>query len=431
MDGGPRASTARPARPHEPQLLRYGRFRAKGGRLHAARRRASDRIERIAIARARAVVRAMMLAGLALGVAAGHPAAAGAQAVARDAAALAAVVELDEPQITGVAIAADGRVLVNSPYWSEPHGASVLEIGRDGAKRPYPDEAWNTWREGDDPANRFVCVQSVHVDRRNPYALWVLDPANPMFRGVVPGGPKLVRIDLTDARVKHVVRFDDAVAPRESYLNDVRVDAAQKWAYVTDSGTGAIVVVDLTSGAARRVLHDHPSTKAEPGMELVVDGRPLRNEDGSVPKFHADGIALSSDDRHLYYHALTGKRLYRVPTDALRDPGLAPDKLFEMVEDLGETVATDGMEYGADGGVYHTAIERNAIVRWKDGRTETLVASDLLQWPDSLAWGSDSADGGTGSTLYVAISQIHRMPKYNTGKSTRTLPYGVYRLTRQ
>jgi uncharacterized LabA/DUF88 family protein len=41
------------------------------------------------------------------------------------------------------------------------------------------------------------------------------------------------------------------------------------------SELGAIVVVDLKNGKARRLLQDYESTKAEPDVKLVVDGHEL------------------------------------------------------------------------------------------------------------------------------------------------------------
>ena len=36
--------------------------------------------------------------------------------------------------------------------------------GENNRYEPYPNRAWNQWTEGLDPAEHFVCVQSVYVD---------------------------------------------------------------------------------------------------------------------------------------------------------------------------------------------------------------------------------------------------------------------------
>src|SRR5215204_597208 len=81
-----------------------------------------------------------------------------------------------EHQVTGVTVAEDGRIFVNFPRWTEDAPVSVAEVTRDGGIRPYPDEAWNAWRnvKRDQimPGDHFVCVQSVVADGRGN--LWVV-----------------------------------------------------------------------------------------------------------------------------------------------------------------------------------------------------------------------------------------------------------------
>ena len=332
------------------------------------------------------------------------------------------VAALNSIQITGVALSGDGRIFVNSPFWQDDHVVSVMEMTGEDRYVPYPNRTWNQWTDGLAPAEHFICVQSVYVDPRNPETLWVLDPASPLQQGVVPGGAKLVEIDLTTDQVVRTILFDETVAPTDSYLNDVRVDADQQWAYLTDSGLGALVVVDLGTGQARRLLAAHPSTQADADYVLEINGEPLRGPSGQVPQIHADGIALSPDDAMLYYHVLTGRDLYRIPTAALRDAALSEAEVADQVEYVAETVVTDGMIMDAEGNLYHTALEHNAVMRYTpSGEIETVLQSDALQWPDTFAWGSDGQ-------LYVTTSLIHQMPQYNGGESTRTEPYRVFRI---
>jgi sugar lactone lactonase YvrE len=319
-----------------------------------------------------------------------------------------------ERQLTGVAVSPEGRVFVNFPRWGGPHEHSVVELLSEGGSRPYPDEAWNRWDPagGDDPATRLVCVQSVVVDDRG--TLWILDPAAPGLRSVVPGGPKLLRVDLAEDRVERVYAFDRSIAPEGSYLNDLRVETATGTAFLTDSGLGALIVLDLESGAARRVLDGHPSTVADPALVPVIGGREWLLPGGDVPAIHADGIALDTEAGRLYWHALTGRRLYALATRDLRDPELSEEELASRIEDLGDTVVTDGMLVDPAGRVLHTALERDAIVAWSPGGgLETVIADPDLAWPDSLALGPEGR-------VYVTTSQIHLSPVFGT---ERTEPY--------
>jgi len=337
------------------------------------------------------------------------------------------IAESREFQWTGIAVSRSGRVFVNYPRWNQPFDLSVAELGAAGAPiKAYPDDAWNRWdpRLRIAPATRFVCVQAIHVDALD--RLWILDPASPRFEGVVPGEAKLVQVDLATNQVVNVIRFDAAVAPKESYLNDIRVDTQRDIAYITDSGKGGIIVVDLKTGAARRTLDNHPSVLAE-DIAITIDNEPLLGGDGKTPQVHSDGIALSADAETLYYQALTGRTLYRIPTSVLRDANATPQQVAAAVQRVATTVVTDGMEIDAAGNVYFTAIERNAIVaRTPDGELKTIASGPALSWPDSFAWGNAAAN--TADTLYVTTAQIHRTTMFNGGKPMPTTPFVVARV---
>jgi sugar lactone lactonase YvrE len=333
-----------------------------------------------------------------------------------------------EHQVTGVAVAQDGRIFVNFPRWTEDSPVSVAEVMPDGSIRPYPDERWNAWRNARkdelSAGDHFVCVQSVVADRQGN--LWVLDPAAPAQDKVVPGGPKLVKIDLASNKAARTIAFDEQVAPQGSYLNDVRFSPDGRHAYITDSGArGALVVVDLQSGQARRVLDGHPSTQVEKDVQVRADGAVLRRPDGRGVEFAADGIALTPDGRHLYWQAIKGKTLYRIPTEALL--GAAPARDVEsQVERVGENGVADGLLITRRGDrMIVTAPEDDALkVRVLTGTPESrptvLVQDKRLRWPDSLAEGPDG-------TLYVTTSRIQDSAIFKPD-APKSLPTQLWRL---
>jgi sugar lactone lactonase YvrE len=305
-------------------------------------------------------------------------------------------------QWTGVAVSREGRVFVCYPRWGDEVPFAVGEVHDKGKVSRYLGKDWNTWDLSMSPEDHFVCVQSVYADWHD--FLWILDPASPSFEGVVPGGAKLVKVDLRRDEVVDVMHFGEDVAPEKSYLNDIRVDVNRRFGYITDSGLGAIIVVDFARGTARRVLDGHPSTSSE-GITLTIDGEKWLRPDGGEPEIHSDGIALDWDGGYLYYQALTGKTLYRIQTQYLRDPNISPEDLGEKVEVLAETGPADGILAGTDGWIYLSALEDNAVKRYnlKSGEVETVVESSLLAWPDTFSRAPEN-------WIYVTTSQIHRMP---------------------
>jgi len=316
-------------------------------------------------------------------------------------------------QWTGVAVTPEDRVFANYPRWSLEVPVSVVEVRKDGTLAPYPDEAWNSWSPDADPTATFVCVQSVVADDRG--FLWVLDPANAWFQGVVPGGAKLVQIDPSTGMVVRTVFFDEDIAPTVSYLNDVRIDHEYQAAYITDSAGSALVVVDLNTGTSRRVLEDHPSTAAEE-TTLVFGGEQWLMPDGSPRQVHADGIAYDRTNDFVYYQALTGRRLYRLAGSALRDPSLDDDALAALVETIAESGPSDGLLWDGADGIFISAIEDDAVKRWSPkAGVEIVIQDPQIAWPDSFALGPD---GG----LYVTTSQIHRGPN-------PVEPYRILRIT--
>ncbi|HEX2100195.1 MAG TPA: L-dopachrome tautomerase-related protein [Candidatus Synoicihabitans sp.] len=330
------------------------------------------------------------------------------------------VAEFPDQQVTGVAVSRSGRIFVNFPYWSDPHTLSVAEIDRAGQPRAFPDEAWN--RTTGEPGRRFVCVQSVYVDEHD--TLWILDAAAPKMEGVIQGGAKLLQVDLSRNEIVRVYSFDDRVVRQTSYLNDVRVDRDRQRAFITDSGEGALIVLNLESGATRRLLEGHASVKPEAEVVLTVEGRRLADQKkgGQPPAIAADSIALDRAEGFLYFKPLTGYSLYRVWVTDLADEALTDSDLSERVERVADAPASDGFVFREDQ-IFVTAIEENAIIAYdtEENEAQTIVTDPKLKWPDSLAFGPDGA-------LYITTSQIHLTPRFNEGRDEVREPYRVLRL---
>jgi len=332
---------------------------------------------------------------------------------------LVTVFEDNACQFTGVAVSQNNRIFLAYPNWLEDHKYSVVEVLPDGKTKPFPDEKWNSWKKGEDGKEKFVCAQAVYVDNQDN--LWVVDPASPAMEGAIPGAVKLVKISLKGDRVEHVYYFNEKTADKSSYINDVAVDTKSQHAYLTDSAVGAIILLDLRSGTAKRLLEKHSSVTAHSTYVFRMDGKELANAQGPV-RIHSDGIVLSPDGKYLYYKPLTDIRLFRIETKWFFDRKLKPEKLPDKIQNLGDVCTSDGLICDSKGNLYLGDIPYREIVKYKtDGTTEVMLRDDRLLWPDSYAISKDG-------WLYVTCSQIHLMPWFNGGKDMRTTPYRLYKI---
>ncbi|WP_236025587.1 major royal jelly family protein [Algoriphagus oliviformis] len=323
-------------------------------------------------------------------------------------------------QLTGVAVTKGDRLFVNYPYWLDAHSYSVVEV-KDGKPLPYPNSDWNSFEIGQDGQDKFVCVQAVFADDQG--YLWVVDAAGIGLGKVYQSSNKVVKINLATNAVERIYRFPATVAGEEVYLNDIRVDNEAGFAYLTDSNSGGIVVLDIRSGESRKVLANSPSVKSDAAYRFSPLGTELRTGDGSALKVNSDGIALSPDRKYLYFKPLTDDRLYRIETGLLRDFKETDAQISRSVEDLGRFVTTDGMIFDKQGNLYFGDLEANAMVKISpDLQMQTIVKDDeKLLWPDSY---SISEDG----YLYLTTSQIHLMPWFHQGQEKFKRPFAVYRI---
>lgn len=399
------------------------------------------------------------------------------------------VATFNGPMPEGVTVSRHNRIFVNFARWGDDIPFTVAEI-KDGQAVAYPSAQINDWPGRklpnpnafmDEMANQthFVSVQSVVVDPAD--RLWVLDTGAPLLKNTVPGGPKLVAIDLATNKVVRTILLPPETCGTDCYPNDVRFDLTvgnsgsqdsqtmvgskpaadpsklpkdpkhpiaersfdsngplqpstsaniQGTAYITDSssqGPNAIIVVDLATGKSKRRLNQHVSVLAEPGFLMFAEGRPvyqtLPGHPAEPVKFAADGIAISNDGKLLYYCPINSTKLYAVSTEALRDPSKSDADVEATVRIATGKMPSDGLESDSSGNVYETDPVTDSIHRWnpQTGITETLVHDPRLLWPDTMSLSDDGY-------LYVTANQLNRQPTMHNGKDLRVKPYSLFRI---
>jgi len=316
--------------------------------------------------------------------------------------------EYREP-IGNVAVSPDGRLFFTAHPEARPEGPRLLEWV-DGEARAYPDAARQ--------AELFETPLGVVVDRQG--RLWTIDPAD---HGI--GTPRLLAFDLATGEVAVDISFDRSIAPLGSFLQDLQVAPDGRTVYIADVSfwrkSPALVVVDVASGGARRVLERHPSVMPQSWIITTPIKRMVFFGGLAALKPGVDGIAISTDGAWLAYGAMTNSRLYRVPTAALDDPKLGKAPLEDKIEDLGHKPLSDGLSADLEGGVWITDVEHGAVLRRApDGALETWVRTPRIRWADALSWGPN---GG----LYLADSAIPDQMLQSRAHIAAHAPYFVYR----
>ncbi|MEM7049024.1 MAG: L-dopachrome tautomerase-related protein [Acidobacteriota bacterium] len=300
-----------------------------------------------------------------------------------------------------IAIGPDGRIFLSvHGFYGQP--IKVVELLEDGSTRPYPNATWAFAPK--DGGNGLYGVLGLNVDSKG--ILWLLDTSGENRAG------RLIGWDTRAEKLHRIVYLAAPVIRPESFLNDLAIDAENGFVYIADTAgadTAALVVVDLDTGQARRVLEGSRYTVAE-DIDMVIDGRTM--ELGGAPaRLGINPITLSPDNQWVYFGAMTGTSLYRVRGADLRNSKLTSKQLAERVERYGDKPISDGITVDGGGNVYITAITENAIgVVGSDGEYRQLFQRQDLAWPDGFAYGPDHQ-------IYVTVNELHRSPVLNGGEN--------------
>ncbi|GGF86014.1 gluconolaconase [Azorhizobium oxalatiphilum] len=333
--------------------------------------------------------------------------------------ALALSVAAESSEMIWNAVATDrGRIFVAGPRWSGSRGPSLARIDAEGKPQPYPDAAWNAWQPGSDNGAAFVNVNAIHLDGIG--GLWVVDTGSPKFGGdPLPGGAKLIRIDLTTDKVDRIVPLGPDVALAGSYVDDIRFNRAH--AYLTDAGRPGLIVLDVASGAVRRVLDGHPSVVAQPSRDIFLDGQPVRGPDGDLLRVNSDPLEVSPDGRWLYYGPLPGP-WSRIETRWLDDATLPSKDLATKVEPWADLPPVGGTAMDRNGDLYFTDLAANALRRRApDGTITTLIQSPDLHWVDAPFIDAERR-------IWLPVPQIDRAPMFQGGVGKTLWPIRLYTL---
>lgn len=337
------------------------------------------------------------------------------------------VASFDNERPGNVAISPQGRVFITM---SDP-GVSqyaVKEILDDGSVVNFPTLDWIKKPSGNSIKGINATI-GLQVSSDN--VLWVLDIGNKKAEPAQP--PKLIGWSIKTKKLVHVYPLPDAVLRASSFLQDFAIDEKHHTAIIADMSMAglilpavpAFVVIDLKTGYSQRLLENDPSFDPI-DEDLIIDNKPISHvfSDGKVlkPRYPLNPISIDKEMKWLYYGALGGNKIYRIPTEALANFELSDSARNKKIEYYAPKPKSDGFQVGDKGQVYVSDLENNAIGMVTVKKYTLLVQDkELISWPDGIAIGKNGY-------LYFVSNQLQKRPFWNNGKEESKPPYYVLRI---
>lgn len=317
-----------------------------------------------------------------------------------------------------VAVDSAGKVYVSGPRWTGMKGPSVSRLNASGEPVAFPDARWNSDDASIPASQRFINVNALHQDDRG--RLWIVDAGVTGFGGhVIPGGAKLVVVDVQSGKTVKVIVLDSTIAKDGSYIDDIRFNGDH--AYLSDAGVPGIVVLDLKNGSMRRVLENTPATHAPADRDIILSGKVVRAPDGTALRVHSDPLETSIDGKWLYFAALEGP-WYKVETRLLNDAALAPESLSASVQFWRDLPPVGGTAMDKQGNFYFSDLATDTLKRISvSGNIESIVSDPALHWVDAPAFDPQGR-------IYLPAAQVDRVGLFNGGTSKVQWPLKVFRL---
>lgn len=292
------------------------------------------------------------------------------------------VAVFDKFRPANIAISNKGRVFVTA-HPLVKSDIKVIELTAIGTKNVYPNTKYSDSSNGNDSVIKATI--GLTVDSKDN--LWILDM----------GAKQFVVWDINKNKLNKIIKIPENVLTPTSFLQDFVLDEKRNRAIIADvtqvdltsAPTPAFIVVDLGTGKIERIAESHPSM-----MPDFKGG------------FALDAIAIDPTFEWVYFGAIHGKILYRVPANSFR----SEKEVIGNIKEYAPKPYTDGIKVDKNQNVYITDIEKNVIgVSNKNGYKVIATLPEDQTWPDGFSIGNDGY-------LYGVINQINRIPALNNGK---------------
>ncbi|UTJ07844.1 major royal jelly family protein [Arcobacter roscoffensis] len=280
----------------------------------------------------------------------------------------------------------EGRMFVSIHPLINPT-TKLIELTAIGSKNIYPNKEYSFGKD-----STIGATIAVKADSNGN--LWVLDLGKKQF----------VVWDIEKNRLKNTIKIPSNVLTKASFLQDFVLDEKRNRAIIADMTQGdlkskpepAFIVVDTKTGLSKRFAQSHKS------MMPDFEGG-----------FALNPIAIDPGFNWVYYGAIHGKKVYRVPASSFD----SEENVIKNIKEYGPKSYSDGIAADKNQNVYITDIEKQAIgVSNKNGYKIIAKLPQNQTWPDGLAVANDGY-------VYGTVNQLDKTAALNNGKEEGVPPY--------
>jgi sugar lactone lactonase YvrE len=289
-------------------------------------------------------------------------------------------------------ITPDNRMFMSIHPLDNPD-KKMVEVMPNGTSVIYPSKQFSY-------GDKATIKAAIAIRTDDEGIAWILDFA----------AAKIYAWDTHQEKLLRTIFIPRHVRVEKSFMQDFALDQKRNRIIIADmtqadlksAATPAFIVIDLISGRIKRMAESHIAL-----MPTIKGGLAL------------NPITIDSNYEWVYFGALHGRTIYRVPAESFNGDS---KQLINNIEVYGPKPFSDGITVDSDANVYITDIEQHAIGVTTAGRYRIIANLPKGQsWPDGFSFGPDNY-------IYATVNQLNHSAALNQGQETGKPPYLLVRI---